>query len=323
MTPPASENETAPDGPQNTTDQPPCADQVDDASVSPAPPRQPQFPGFGQAVLLVLAVLGLQVALGLGLALGSIVVATARGEAAGAAHVIDRPAVIAVINLLAFGAPLAFGVWWQKARARDVLPLGPPRIGLLAPIVLTVLGLAILGSDLDNLLRRVFPLPGWLARFFDALSSARTHPIESVLLLVLVAPLTDELFFRGLILRGFLARYAVRPAVLGSAFLFAALHLNPWQFFSALALGLLFGWWFWRTGSLFPCLAGHACANSLVFSPTLLPFRIQGFNDQTWTSGAVALQPWWFDGAGLALLLGGAFWFCRLTPRPAGRGAAD
>jgi uncharacterized protein len=70
------------------------------------------------------------------------------------------------------------------------------------------------------------------------------------------------MLFRGIILRGFLALYPRWQAILGSAILFGAAHLNLYQFFVALVIGSLAGWLFERSRSLLPGIALHAAYNS-------------------------------------------------------------
>jgi membrane protease YdiL (CAAX protease family) len=45
--------------------------------------------------------------------------------------------------------------------------------------------------------------------------------------------------------------------------IFGIVHLNPIQVFYAFFLGLVFGWLYYRTGSLMPCIVGHVLNNSL------------------------------------------------------------
>ena len=54
----------------------------------------------------------------------------------------------------------------------------------------------------------------------------------------IVAPITEELMFRGIILRGFLLNYSKIKSVILTAFLFAFIHLNPLQFFGAFLFGI-------------------------------------------------------------------------------------
>ena len=88
---------------------------------------------------------------------------------------------------------------------------------------------------------------------------------------------------------------------------------NPWQFVSALALGLMFAWWYARTRSLVPCLIGHALANAMVVGHASLPIKVRGFNAGDLSAGA-DLQPAWFDALGVMLLGAGLWLFHKATP---------
>jgi hypothetical protein len=71
----------------------------------------------------------------------------------------------------------------------------------------------------------------------------------------------EELFFRGLLLRGYAARYGVTTAVWASAVVFAVFHLNPWQGVVALPLGVAYAWLALHTGSVLPSMLSHAMVN--------------------------------------------------------------
>jgi hypothetical protein len=131
--------------------------------------------------------------------------------------------------------------------------------------------------------------------------------------LVLVAPVTEELLCRGIMLRGLLGRYRPGVAIALSSMLFAFMHLNPWQTISAFALGLLFGWFYLRTGSLWPCIAGHAINNGICVILVSAPF---GWWPAPSASDLqiVEFQPLWMDAAGAVLLLAGLRWFGKAAP---------
>ena len=262
-----------------------------------------QYPGFRHAVLLTLMVFLFSVVVSIPLSMVGLAFGLNIGQ---------HPVFVGLVNLVSFGVILSWGLKKTQTPPAEILPFTPVRGALLLPMLMTMLGLCILLSEVDNLFRRAFPPPGWLLEFFKNLTSAETVPWESFIVLVIVAPLTEELFFRGLILHGFLSRYSVPTSVLVSAVLFGLLHGNPWQFFSATFLGIVFGWWFLRTRSLLPCLVGHSCNNSFVLFNSLLPFKIRGFN-LVEPSAEVQFQPLWFDLAGLTLLTVGIWLFQRLT----------
>jgi hypothetical protein len=169
----------------------------------------------------------------------------------------------------------------------------------LGSVIVASAGAIIVLSEVDNLVRLILPTPEWIARIFNDLSAPAEHFWASVFLLVIVAPLTEEVMFRGLILRAFQQRFRGGVAFLLSSMLFGLVHLNPWQFVSAFALGLMFAWWYARTRSLVPCLIGHALANAMVVGNSSLPFKVQGFNAGDPLASA-GLQPAWFDAVGVS-----------------------
>jgi hypothetical protein len=139
---------------------------------------------------------------------------------------------------------------------------------------------------------------------------------------------TEEALFRGVILRGFLDRYATRRAIVVSALLFAVFHLNPWQFLGAATAGLLFAWWRAATGSLRPGLVCHALNNAIpILAASVGGLRIPGYAGVP--AGAVEFQPWWFDAIGVVLAAGG-LWIVwqrlrrlRAVPPTPAQGAGD
>ncbi len=86
------------------------------------------------------------------------------------------------------------------------------------------------------------------------------------------APLVEELFFRGLVLRGLIDRIPPWAAVVGQAVAFGLYHLIP-GFGSANAglvvvltgYGLVFGLWARHFRRLGPTMVGHAITNTVAF----------------------------------------------------------
>ena len=209
----------------------------------------------------------------------------------------EHPAVLALISVIAFGLILMRGLKRAKASFGEICPLVPIRLPLLFPMALTVIGASILVSETDNLLRTFLPAPTWFYDYLKSLVGGEISLWGSILSLVVVAPLTEELLVRGLILRGFLSHYSTRKAILASAIFFGVLHLNPWQLIGATALGILFAWWFIETRSMLPCFFGHAFANALPLAATVfLPFEIPGYTSDF---GTIQFQPFWFDLVGV------------------------
>lgn len=78
-----------------------------------------------------------------------------------------------------------------------------------------------------------------------------------------VAPLCEEVAFRGHLAAAFHSRHRPPIAIGASALLFALLHLDPLRGPSLLLLGALYGWLAWRTGSIWPAVVAHAVNNGI------------------------------------------------------------
>ncbi|WP_375758322.1 type II CAAX prenyl endopeptidase Rce1 family protein [Corallococcus exercitus] len=117
--------------------------------------------------------------------------------------------------------------------------------------------------------------PAWLRELFDASRLFEGQaPVELALLLggvSVAAPLCEEVFFRGLFQRALTPPAPASPwrALIITSVVFSAFHLDPVGFLARAELGLLFGWLFLRTGSLWPGIAAHA-ANNIVSSVLFL-----------------------------------------------------
>lgn len=96
------------------------------------------------------------------------------------------------------------------------------------------------------------------------------NPLQSIVLdsnilitfvlTVIIAPIGEEFIFRRLIIDR-IKPYGELPAILLSAAMFAAFHLNLYQFFYAFLLGLVFGYIYVKTGRLSYTVILHAIIN--------------------------------------------------------------
>lgn len=84
----------------------------------------------------------------------------------------------------------------------------------------------------------------------------------------MVAPVAEEIVFRGAILRSLLKIFDKRMhwvAIFVSALLFGIVHGNLAQGLNATIIGLLLGWMYYRTGSIVPGIIFHWANNTVVF----------------------------------------------------------
>jgi hypothetical protein len=85
--------------------------------------------------------------------------------------------------------------------------------------------------------------------------------ILSLLLLSILAPIVEELVFRGLLYGWIAGRWGGTAALVVSSLAFAAAHWEPAHIVLVLPLGFLFGWLRRRTDSLLPSLFSHIVNN--------------------------------------------------------------
>lgn len=79
-------------------------------------------------------------------------------------------------------------------------------------------------------------------------------------------PFTEEIFFRGFIMAGLVARWGIVGAAIGSSLIFAAFHLHPGVLVPIFGTGLLLAALFHLTGSLWPPIIAHAAQNTIALA---------------------------------------------------------
>lgn len=147
--------------------------------------------------------------------------------------------------------------------------INSPNFGKLGVVISFVLIFFLLFSI--NLVTE--PLTYWMGtpEFLEQLmKQIHTNKISTFLSIVLFAPLLEELFCRGIILRGLLHHTTPIKAIALSALMFGIMHLNPWQAIPAFILGVFMGWVYWRTHSLWATIFIHFVNNGFSYIVTLL-----------------------------------------------------
>jgi membrane protease YdiL (CAAX protease family) len=162
-----------------------------------------------------------------------------------------------LLSLLPTAAPvlvmLILGRRWARLGWREAFPFPLPRPGQVGAFLVLFAGLELACQGLDPIVDGWLPpMPSFVERAFASL------PWVEV---VVIAPLFEELFFRGLVLNGMRRRYPAWKAIGLSTLLFALSHANPWQLAIPLLTGVVFGWVVVRTGTLWLPLIGHAVHN--------------------------------------------------------------
>lgn len=96
------------------------------------------------------------------------------------------------------------------------------------------------------------------------------EPWLVVVAVVILAPIAEELFFRGIAFNAWLRERGRRFAYIGSAALFALIHASLVSLLPIFLLGLAFAWAYRRTRSLVAPIAMHATFNGISVAIALL-----------------------------------------------------
>jgi membrane protease YdiL (CAAX protease family) len=126
-------------------------------------------------------------------------------------------------------------------------------IGLSIPLI-------VAGMLFINLCSEFLGLPDLMQDTFLGMS----RNVFGIISITIMAPLVEELLFRGAI-QGYMLRKGMKPlnAILIASAIFGIVHMNPIQIPFAFAIGMIFGWLYYRTGSVVPGIVGHFINNSI------------------------------------------------------------
>lgn len=91
------------------------------------------------------------------------------------------------------------------------------------------------------------------------------HGGWTILAVVVMAPVLEEVLCRGLVLESVRKRYGVVVALLSSSLFFGCMHLHPTQVICATMLGLVLGYIYIVTNSLWASVILHAMNNALAY----------------------------------------------------------
>ncbi|MFW2386728.1 MAG: lysostaphin resistance A-like protein [Polyangiales bacterium] len=209
---------------------------------------------------------------------------------------------------------IAFPRRRSDAGLLEAVHVRPLMGGIVAICFLGGACLQIPMAELGNLTQEIWPVS------FDEL--ARRHRFinpstwwggfSAMAALVLVAPVTEELLFRGWLLQDLKEQYGTKPALIWSSVLFGLVHGVAAMPYATLG-GLVLGAVALRTKSTLGSIGMHAGVNAL---PLLLPVslvRIEGFNNLSEDTEHIS---WWIILLALFGVLGSLKLLWRATEEP-------
>jgi ABC-2 type transport system permease protein len=210
---------------------------------------------------------GGEAALGLGLALlltAGVVGATLVGRAAG---VLSPPFILALLLLQEAGhLAIAVGIAWRKGVPWGRMGFRLPRGGLgwaaLAPLLIlgftALYAFAVQGLGYPSL--RPPPIPPAIREGEGVYALLMGGTVA------LLAPLAEEVFFRGFLLTALAHSWPRIGALVFTSAVFALFHGSVALFIPVFFAGMVLGALYLRSGSLLVPLIAHALQNTLVYA---------------------------------------------------------
>lgn len=147
---------------------------------------------------------------------------------------------------------------------KELFPYKSFNFLILVPLMFFLWAAQNLIGEVNTLVDKVLPPPPWFWEMFNKIFENDYGIYGSIIKVVIMAPVIEELIFRGVIMHGLMRNYSKFTAVFVSALMFALWHLNPWQFPATFILGLVLGILMLRTRNIYLCILGHAINNGLV-----------------------------------------------------------
>ena len=140
---------------------------------------------------------------------------------------------------------------------------------ILFPLVIFSIGIVVLSDSIDRIINVYIPIPKFYEEMLNILI---WNDIWSFLIIiinvVIVAPVIEEMIFRGLLLWGLEEKYKsiILPIIL-SSLIFTVIHSTPFLFIQIFLIGIILGYLSIKFNSILPGIILHSVNN---FSTLLL-----------------------------------------------------
>lgn len=182
----------------------------------------------------------------------------------------------------------------QKTGKKLNFNFSPTNFSTYLLIFPMMLGMMFVGEFITSQIPTTGPFFGDFYEFFENLLAGLTDdPIVMIITAVIMAPIFEEIIFRGIIQKGMINN-GVKPwkAILLASVLFGLIHGNPWQFVGATLLGTVLGLVYYKTKSLLLPMLLHGfnnlCSAILIFYTKKESFA-EAFEIQEWMILAIGI----------------------------------
>ena len=176
-----------------------------------------------------------------------------------------------IIYTLSRGIGFFVILWFVRRRGGGLRNLGfrKFRIDRAVGIMILATGLLLIGAmGLFILIENIAPnvnLQQEQQIVFKE-SSNNIELILSFISLVIVAPVVEEVIFRGFLFPSFSRRFGIMAAAVITSLLFGIVHMQINVAIVTFVMGLLLCWLYYKTRSLWPAILFHSIKNYIAFT---------------------------------------------------------
>lgn len=128
-------------------------------------------------------------------------------------------------------------------------------------------------SIINNLVMTMLGVVTQAETIFDVLKEIDSLGMF-VLASIVVAPIFEEIFFRGFLFKGFRQKYGWKIALIVSSLIFSLFHGQVATLIPTFLLGSLFAYIYQRTESIFPSIIMHFMVNSVGTCGLLVAYQL-------------------------------------------------
>ncbi|MFQ6609477.1 MAG: lysostaphin resistance A-like protein [Fidelibacterota bacterium] len=209
--------------------------------------------------------------------------------------------ILLCINIPIFGFTIYIGLKLTGFPLRTIFPNSPNSLSTMIWILIMSLGVIIIISDLSNLIYYFFPVDPEVLEIFQMIGNTGIGLFAAGI----IAPITEELFFRSFLISGLLKNYSEFTSILTSSLLFGMIHDNIWQSVPAIGMGVFLGWIFVTTKNIWICIFIHSLQNLLFSLLESAEITITGLVYSV--ENGIQFQPLWLDLIGVIMFVMGLY----------------
>lgn len=226
-------------------------------------------------------------------------------------HLLDVAFILVAIRLVRFDIRALLGHWPNRREWRLLLHVDVLLFSMTSALTYAVyLPLSYAYPDFISAWLEVAFMPSVYLDYNESIPILANA--LGLISLAVLAPITEEILFRGFLLRRWASKWGTTRAIMASSLLFGVLHPEP---IGAALFGIAMCLLYLRTGALWITIIAHSLNNAVIWLWEMYYVNDMGFDFYSYTLEDFRSE-WWYGIVWAIIALAAAAMF--LKPRPSG-----